>query len=509
MKLASKYCTKELLWLLGILATAFLVRFYRLDAIGLTQDEFYTLAVSDPSRSFQQFIAGLRGEVTNPLLYYWLMWLLRGLFNDPLLAFRFSSLIFSLVSILAVHLLARRLYDVRTALIASAITCFCYVHIEYSTIGRPYALIFLLSTLSFFFFHALLVRERLRDLAFYTLLNLLLVHSHYFGFFIIIAQFLGLILWIVLNRGDNHRKKLICAAVFAIVFIVGTIPIAERMAASSGMRFFWIEPLNLFSLGAIWLRYFAFDLLLSFILLTGVLTSFFLIGRERKSAEAVTSALLLLTILTSFGLPILYSYVQVPMLHYTYTLVALPFILILAAYGIRRWYLPWPVAAVFLVMGVSFTESQLLLKGGITSNGEGGLSFSPAVAEAPGSQAYFFPIGRYPARTLALELPQIKGEIFTEHAEKINWYAERFNIRKRARPLKELEQYKKTGQPFWLLLIGSYPAHQDFSQWKQRINNGIDDHTYHSHEQVSYIRSERRLFVAHSLPAQGGDSPGQ
>ena len=169
---ARKYFTKELLWLLGILTTAFLVRFYRLETISVNMDEFATLRFSDPALSFQQFLAQLRGEVTNPLFHYWLMWVLRDFVNDPLLVLRGSSLIFSLLSIIGVHLLARRLYDVRTALIAAIITCFCYLHIEYSSVGRPYALIFLLSTLSFFFFHALLVKERIHDLALYTLSSL-------------------------------------------------------------------------------------------------------------------------------------------------------------------------------------------------------------------------------------------------------------------------------------------------------------------------------------------------
>ena len=502
---ARKYFTKELLWLLGILTTAILVRFYRLETISVNMDEFATIRFSNPELSFQQFLAQLRGEVTNPLFHYWMMWVLRGFVNDPLLVLRGSSLIFSLLSIIGVHLLARRLYDVRTALIAAIITCFCYLHIEYSSVGRPYALIFLLSTLSFFFFHALLVKERVHDLALYTLSSLLLVHSHYFGFFIVIAQFLGLILWTARHRGNN-RTKLIYAVVFAIVFIVGTIPIAERIVASSGIPSFWIKAPGLFYLGGTWLRYFAFDFLMSFILFAGVLTSFFLIGRERKSTEAIAGTLLFLTILTSFGLPLLYSYVQVPVLHYRYTMVSLPFIFILAAYGIRRWHLPWPVAAAFLAMGISFAESQLILKGYHLRGAS--LSFSPSFSPDSGSQAYF-PLGDIPFRAVALELPQIKREIFAKHARQINWHAERFNIHERVRPLGELEQYKKTGQPFWLLIVGHYQSDRDFVQWHRRINNGIHDHKYHSHEQVSYRWGERRFFVAHPRPARSGDAPKQ
>ena len=422
---------------------------------------------------------------------------------------RVSSLIFSLLSILAVHLLARRLYGVRTALIASIITCFCYLHIEYSVIGRPYALIFLLSTLSFLFFHALLVRERLRDLGLYTLSSLLLVHSHYFGFFIVIAQFLGLILWIVRHRGDDHGTKMIYAAVFIVVFIIGTLPVIEKMMVGGDIHSFWVKRPDLLYLGATWLRYFAFDFLLSLILFAGVLTSFFLmIGRERKSARATASALLFLVILTSFGLPLLYSHVQVPILHYRYTMAALPFILILAAWGIRRWQLPRPAIVAFLVMGVSFAESQLLLKGYYLNAEGGSLSLSPVTAPAPGSGIYF-PLGNYPYRAVALDLPQLKGEIFANgtSSKRINWHAERFNTRKRVRSLNELEQYKKTGQPFWLLMDGHYQSARDFDQWRRRINEDLHDHKYHSHEQVSYPWGERRFFVAH--PVRGGDAPGR
>ncbi len=504
MKPASRYFSRELLWLVGILTAAFLARFYRLDAIGLHIDELPTLRFSDPSLSFEQFIAGLRDEITNPLLYYWLMWVLRGFFDkDPLLMLRLSSLIFSLLSILAVHLLARRLYDVRTALITVVITCFCYLHIEFSATGRPYALIFLLSTLSFLFFHAILIRERIHDLVLYTLSSLMLVHSHYFGFFIVIAQFLGLILWVARHRGDNHRTKLIYAAVFAVVFIVGTLPVAEKIVAGGDKQSFWIRLPDLFYLGGTWLRYFAFDFLLSFILFAGVLTSFLLMMRERRSAGTTVSALLFLPILTSFGLPLLYSYLQVPVLHYRYTLVALPFILILAARGIRRWQLPWPVAAVFLAMGVSFAESQLLLKGYNLVRSSAGSSVSPAFAPASGSEV-FFPIGNYPFKSVALELPRIEGEGFADYTDAINWHAGRLNVDRRVRPLSKIKQYRKTAKPFWIfLLVGHYKSGRNFDEWRRHINKGLPNHQYHFHKRVKYAWGEGRFFVAH--PAPGAD----
>ena len=500
----AKYFTKEILWLAAITSTALLVRCYRLEVIGLNVDEFATLRFSEPSLSFRQFISRLEGEITNPLFHYWLIWTLRGLFDDPLLALRLPSLTFGVLSIPAVHLLARRLYDNRTALIAAAITCFCYLHIEYSTIGRSYALLFLLSTLSFLFFHALLARERLRDLGLYTLATLLLVHTHYFGFFVVIAQFLGLILWIVRYRKESHRTRLIYAAVFAVVFIAGTLPIANRLMAGTDIQSFWIKTPALLYLGGTWLRHFAFDFLVSSVLAAGVLTSFVLIGRERRSPEAVSGALLLLTILTGFGLPLLYSFIQVPILHYRYTMASLPFALILAAYGISRWQLPWPPAAVFLAMGISFAESQLLIKGYALAPREGGagLSLSPSFAPSPGTKVHF-PLGNRPFRTVALELPEIGEEIFSRHARQINWYAERFGIDRRAKPLGDLKEHMKAGRPFWLLLSGHYQSDRDFVRWHRRLDNGIHDHAYHSHDRVSYPWGERRLFVAH--PAKGKD----
>jgi hypothetical protein len=96
---------------------------------------------------FGQMIEGLRPDVHPPLhaiaLHYWMR-----IFGDGVTAMRSMSLVASLAGLVVLALLARALFDKRTAFLAMTIAALSPLMAYYGADARMYAALFLLSTLS-------------------------------------------------------------------------------------------------------------------------------------------------------------------------------------------------------------------------------------------------------------------------------------------------------------------------------------------------------------------------
>ncbi|TXC81947.1 glycosyltransferase family 39 protein [Luteibaculum oceani] len=202
-----------------------------LDAGSISGDEPFTIFYS------QQKLADLfelfRNE-NNPPLHFLILHFWIKCFGISAFSTRFPSLIFSSLTAVYLFKLGKQFFNLRVAVLGTLLFTFSSFHFYFAHETRVYALFALLTVLSMYAF--LNARESKRFGAYFTLLvlsNTLLIYAHFFGFFIIVIQALGVLLI------SDYRKHFFKAYSYSVVLVFLTyIPYLKiflgRFLASSG-----------------------------------------------------------------------------------------------------------------------------------------------------------------------------------------------------------------------------------------------------------------------------------
>lgn len=202
-------------------------------------------------------IISLLLEGNNPPLYEILLHFWVKLFGLSEFSVRFPSLIFSCITVFYLYKTGSKYFNKRVALYSGIVFIFSNYHIWFSHEARAYALLGMLSIISMYYFMGLVhdfisnaedvqtskLKLNLgRNLILLTFINVLMIYTHYFGFFILATQFL----FIVLNkRFIKHYWKptLLSTAVILLLFSPIALVVLNRFmeTSSSGT---WIKPPN-------------------------------------------------------------------------------------------------------------------------------------------------------------------------------------------------------------------------------------------------------------------------
>lgn len=154
---------------------------------------------------------------TNMLFYHSLLHVWLKLGNSEIIV-RLLSTIFSCATIPVVYLIARKLFNKSTGLIASTLISFNAFFIAYSEEARSYSLFLLLSSLSIYFFIRILKEpSKIINYIFYTLATCLAIYSHYFTYFLIFTQICFLLLFV--RKTINKKYLFLTSFVFLFVTI--------------------------------------------------------------------------------------------------------------------------------------------------------------------------------------------------------------------------------------------------------------------------------------------------
>ncbi|MDX6609426.1 MAG: mannosyltransferase [Solirubrobacterales bacterium] len=227
----------HLVALAGIVLLGALLRFATLDLQSYRYDEAVTVGrVLHPSL-FSTLSAVPHSESTPPL-YYLVAWIWSRPFGTGEVWMRSLSALAGTASIVVVYLCAVALpLPRRAGLIAAATVAVSPVLIWFSQDARAYALVFLLTALSFLFFARARRGSAPWDLAWWAVFSSLAIATHYFAGFVIVAEGALLIL------GGNRRR--VAVAVFAVVAAATLlVPIAQRQAANAHAGWISQQPLD-------------------------------------------------------------------------------------------------------------------------------------------------------------------------------------------------------------------------------------------------------------------------
>jgi len=196
------------LTLAAILLLAALLRFYRLDAQSLWNDEGNSARLSE--RSIDLILEGTASDI-HPPGYYLLLHGWRALFGADEVGLRSLSAVAGIGLVALTYLLARELFDAPTGLIAAFLGAISPLAVYYSQEARMYALLAALSAGS-----TLLAWRSLRDagrvrplwLAAYALVGAAGLYTQYAFPFVLLAHnvFFGL-WWLVQGRCSPQRWR--------------------------------------------------------------------------------------------------------------------------------------------------------------------------------------------------------------------------------------------------------------------------------------------------------------
>lgn len=229
----------------------FLVKGYFLGDKSLAGDEPFSVYHA------QMSIKGIVNQLSqgnNPPLYEILLHFWIKIFGISEFSVRFPSLIFSGFTTLLLFKTGNKFFNPRVGTYASLIFIFSNYHILLAQEARAYALLGMLSILSMYLFMGLLKEHQtqtiqsiqktsshlsLSSTILLALVNILLMYSHYFGFFILWTQFLFL-----LFHASFFVKRWKTIVLYGGLFGIGYAPqikvVFYRFIDSSGGT--WVQP---------------------------------------------------------------------------------------------------------------------------------------------------------------------------------------------------------------------------------------------------------------------------
>ena len=331
----TKEFIKQHIILIGIIVTlivAIVLRFKGLTFQSHWLDELWSVAASNPSRTFSSMYDTTVRDV-HPPLYQTLLWIWYHAFGFTEYAGRALSATIGTLGIYAIYLLGKEFFNKEVGLYAAIIATMNHFLIFYSQEVRSYGLLFLLSTMSYLYLIKVLTQYSKKNFILYLVFTVALVYTHYFGFFLVATQVFVFIYYFIKEKAQ--RKHLaILALITAVTIIVSLLPLMEHILSHEGKKSFWIKSVS---------EWFVIDYIKNytrsqyldgiFLLLTTMSLGYIFTKKEESRYKHVT-IVLLAWILIGYLLPYIRSITAIPLLTSRNTIMILPALILLIAYGI-------------------------------------------------------------------------------------------------------------------------------------------------------------------------------
>ena len=356
--------------LAAVLVLGAALRFYHLDREGLWTDE--VLSVDLARRPWPALLPATQ-EDGHPPLYLTALRLWMGAFGDGEAGVRSLSAVIGVATLAAFFALAARLLPMRGALLATLLLACSPYHVYYSQEARNYALLLLLTVLSYLALLAWDERPRPGRALAYVAATTLLLYTHVFGFFVWGAQ----LLWIATRarkREDRVFRLLpsVAVAVLVLPWLVApwtAMLLRQTSARTTGLH---LARPTLWSLFTSAYQFAGAPLTAAVLLPAAALELYHALARDegdgaaergRQLGRRQTAVFLLLWAALPQLVPFLISQFAVPIYITRATIVTLPVLYLLAAAILDRQGGRWCFAVVSIAVLSSLGAQALYFKG--------------------------------------------------------------------------------------------------------------------------------------------------
>lgn len=202
--------------ILIILLIALILRFLSLNQ-SLWLDEAINVNAAS-SLSFQDLIFNYSKGDFHPPLYHALLKTVISFFGSSEIAIRTPSVLLGVGTVYVTYLIAKKLFEKKTALIASTLLATAPLHIYYSQEARMYMLAAFFASLSAYFFISLLKRDTIINWIGFIVSSVLMLYTDYLPYLMLVVYFLFLIF--TKRKVGISLKSFLPASILIVIAIV-------------------------------------------------------------------------------------------------------------------------------------------------------------------------------------------------------------------------------------------------------------------------------------------------
>lgn len=266
----------------------------------------------------------------NPPFYYYCLWVWLKIFPISEFYARLLSVLFTSIAISLSFILIRKKLNFSTAILTCILLSLSNIILYYAHDARTYSLVLLLGVISTLLFFKFLEKPNYLNLFFLSLVNFLIVYSHYIAALIIVGQYL----YILLIERRQYLKLYVYQTIFiiALVLLRFTKKQFKLIFNFNSNGDFWLKPATfddfLYSINQLFFNHYLFSisLLLSF---AGF---YFVIKSKRKE---ISNFLIYCLILGHLSILILYIVGSFKAVYLDrYLIFTVPFVIIFTIYCI-------------------------------------------------------------------------------------------------------------------------------------------------------------------------------
>ncbi len=362
----AKHFVKEHKFLLLILFLAAALRFYHIDFQSIWLDEIHTMNEANPKVGFLDLYNIIISGEQMPPFYFYSLYFLFKVFGYTTFVARIYSAIIGVVSIFSIYLLGREIMNKRVGLIAALILTVNPFHLYYSQEARPYIFLFLFTALAFYYIIKFIKSPNRKNALYYGLFAALMLYSHFFGLFVLFAQYLILLLFLILSEKGKKKQFFLNAFVSGIITLVLFIPAIKIFIKVSEITQFWIPAPTLDVYTLIFKEFFGNSETVLALLSLLFLFYFIKLSKEKDTPITYDSiinnkmifsfVILIPTTVVVLLIPLIRSYWSIPMIISRYFITVLPTIIILisiAIYQFKNKLLQFGILALFVIFSLT------------------------------------------------------------------------------------------------------------------------------------------------------------